>query len=385
LLTDRNLKDMVDWVQSKTALQRFRDGWGVVCGLDVACSHKPKEYGRVYVSSGYAVDCCGRDIVVCDPLWYDFRCDSSDNPCCCPKKKKDHAAPGNVEGHEPEGSLGCIPVKELRAFDLCLKFAEKLTGGQRAPSRGDCQPMGECQYTRVRENGKLYAKEIPDACTETVHKVDEKYRRQLKDYIEALQKNAYSPKALLEYVEGRLSTFCFVHECLCKLVRSKDQLPQNWATEFLFYIIQDFRNKFFECLCESCMGNSCDGDGVPLARVWVWDRQEKDCRLCKVVYVDPFPPYRRPLGRDCYSGDPGCIDLSRYIWQRREVVREQLCRHGFRNVGEAEFQPARIVDLGDAEDKDLICAPCGSGLTVRFIKDHCGRDRVVTFERGNNL
>src|SRR5262245_47892370 len=75
LLTDADLTAMVEWNRSRFALSRYRDGWGVVCGLDVSCS---PVYGAtvsccgdsnggpfVYVNPGYAIDCCGNDLVVC--------------------------------------------------------------------------------------------------------------------------------------------------------------------------------------------------------------------------------------------------------------------------------------------------------------------------------
>src|SRR5262245_31490568 len=125
LLTDSNLKDLVDWVQTKSALQRFREGWGVACGLEVTCSHKDKEQARVYVSEGYAVDCCGRDIVVCEPIWYDFKCDKPFDPCC--REPEPQKAPPKP-AVQAQQKLGCIPFSELRAYELCLIFDEKMTG-----------------------------------------------------------------------------------------------------------------------------------------------------------------------------------------------------------------------------------------------------------------
>ena len=37
LLTDQDLTSLVQWVQNKSRLLRYRHGWGVVCGLDVRC------------------------------------------------------------------------------------------------------------------------------------------------------------------------------------------------------------------------------------------------------------------------------------------------------------------------------------------------------------
>src|SRR5512136_626202 len=68
LLTDADLRAGVTWSQNKFRLGRFRDGWGVVCGLEVRCNSKPadpKLAGTITVGPGYAVSCCGDDIIVC--------------------------------------------------------------------------------------------------------------------------------------------------------------------------------------------------------------------------------------------------------------------------------------------------------------------------------
>src|SRR5262247_2025944 len=63
LLTDQDLMALLGWTQDKLRLGRFRHGWGVVCGLEVHCyAQKP---GWVLVKPGYAISCCGDDIIVC--------------------------------------------------------------------------------------------------------------------------------------------------------------------------------------------------------------------------------------------------------------------------------------------------------------------------------
>lgn len=386
LLTDVDLKSLVDWIQSKSALQRFREGWGVVCGLEVTCSHKHKEQSRVYVSEGYAVDCCGRDIVVCDPIWYDFKCEEPFDPCCRepeptlqpPYRDKDNK-PGREVPH-----LGCIPLSELRAFELCLLFDEQMRAGQRAMVRGNCYPMDDCQFTRVKEKGKLVATEITDPCAQQPARFEDKYRRDLKMFLDELGKYKSSARTLLEYVSGKLDSFCFVEECLCEIVEKERDKPgkTRLGPDWIFYIVQDWRNHYLQCLCESCKGTVCEDAGVPLARVWVWNKQKDDCRVCKVVYIDSYPPYRRHLARDCWSSYPGCVDLSRYIWREVDEVKQQLCEEGFSNVSIAEFDRGSVEGLASHPEKDLICAPCGSALTVRTYADLCGRQRVVTFEGG---
>src|SRR5262245_59204059 len=63
LLTDQDLTALLRWTQDKLRLGRYRHGWGVVCGLEVHCD--PRQPGWVIVSPGYAVSCCGDDIIVC--------------------------------------------------------------------------------------------------------------------------------------------------------------------------------------------------------------------------------------------------------------------------------------------------------------------------------
>jgi hypothetical protein len=63
LLTEDDLELLTQYVGNKNRLHnRFLFGEGVVCGLQVACH--PCGGGVVRVLPGYALDCCGNDIVV---------------------------------------------------------------------------------------------------------------------------------------------------------------------------------------------------------------------------------------------------------------------------------------------------------------------------------
>jgi hypothetical protein len=70
LLTDADLSAGLNYVIEKNKLHnRFLHGWGVVCGLKVKCfpcctGHGSS--GKVLVEPGYAIDCCGNDIVLSD-------------------------------------------------------------------------------------------------------------------------------------------------------------------------------------------------------------------------------------------------------------------------------------------------------------------------------
>lgn len=368
VLTDEDLKALVDWTTARTSLQRYRDGWGVACGLEATCDHENPS--RVIVEAGYGIDCCGRDVVVCDPIHYDFKCDKPFDPCC----------PGGENPPPPaalaEITLGCIPGTELRAFDLCLRFEEELGGGQRPLSRGNCRSVDDCKYTRVKETGQLCAKLVADPYTPPQHVLERKYRDELTALLNELDKYKTDLAELREWVlKRRLYSFCFVEDCLCE---ATEQTPAQMI-QWIFYIVQDWRNHYFQCLCTSCEPN--DGnDGIPLARVWVRSKDESDCRICKVVQVDSYPPYRRLLRRDCRPSHPGCIDLSRYVWREYAEVVDELRQVGFIIGEKNQFPVAEILTVLKANERDVICAAGGARLNVTTYTDFRNRELVVTFQ-----
>lgn len=394
ILTDDDLKALVDWTTAKVALQRFKNGWGVACGLEVTCSHEHKKGSRVTVAPGYAVDCCGRDIVVCEPLYYDFKCDKPFDPCCPKPKDTDGDSHGTTSPPNDPG-LGRIRREELRAFELCIAFDEKFKAGQRALVRGSCQPAGECQSTRIMETGRLYAMEVTDPCDTRHEDRTEKYHQALRQFIAELRKQD-TAKKLRDWAYGKLHSFCFVEESLCEIAEQNGVTSPPVITspptitsppfnldEWYGYIIQDWRNQYFQCLCEPCNSNLCEGDGVPLARVWVWNKEKDNCRVCRVAYIDAYPPYRRLLGPDCWSTQGDCIDLSRFIWREVKEVHAELCGLGFHDVEIGRtIVIDELVNLGDASDnRDVLCAPCDERITIQQYVDICGRERVAWFER----
>ena len=65
LLTAQDLDAIVRYTRGRLALDRYRDGWGVVCGLGVGLD--PGCSRRVVVGCGYAVGPQGNDILVPAP------------------------------------------------------------------------------------------------------------------------------------------------------------------------------------------------------------------------------------------------------------------------------------------------------------------------------
>jgi len=89
LLTEQDLNRLEQYIIAKNRLHnRYLVGHGVVCGLEVRCSPCAN---TVSVSSGYAIDPCGSDIIVCSPDIVDIcklikACTPNDQVDCGPYK-----------------------------------------------------------------------------------------------------------------------------------------------------------------------------------------------------------------------------------------------------------------------------------------------------------
>src|SRR5262245_36258589 len=71
LLTEDDLGLLTTYTTAKNRLHnRYLFGAGVVCGLWVACD--PCGGGTVTVQPGYALDCCGNDLVLACPETLDI-------------------------------------------------------------------------------------------------------------------------------------------------------------------------------------------------------------------------------------------------------------------------------------------------------------------------
>lgn len=83
LLTEADLNNEQSYWLAKSRLHnRFLHGWGVVCGLQVVCSECD---GWVTVKTGYAIDPCGNDVIVCQET--PFNVLKAIQACCTPAKQ----------------------------------------------------------------------------------------------------------------------------------------------------------------------------------------------------------------------------------------------------------------------------------------------------------
>ncbi|HEY1752912.1 MAG TPA: hypothetical protein VGG29_16765 [Caulobacteraceae bacterium] len=123
LLTEQDLNRLDEYIVAKNRLHnRYLVGTGVVCGLNVTCSPCGD---TVSVSSGYAIDTCGNDIIVCSPDTVDV----------CKL----------INACTPKSQFNCAPYK----VDAACKEANQTwilaVSYQEAPSRGVTPLTGPSQ------------------------------------------------------------------------------------------------------------------------------------------------------------------------------------------------------------------------------------------------
>ncbi|HEX5736463.1 MAG TPA: hypothetical protein VF131_26770 [Blastocatellia bacterium] len=160
LLTEEDLQQLSDYVAAKNRLHnRHLFGEGVVCGLDVACH--PCGEGKVIVHPGYALDCCGNDLVLaCEQtldingMIRDLRINKRGGlDCGDPCKDKE-----SKKAHDPATSAAATaepakdkPEEATRHYCLYINYCEELSDPVSPYSTGDACNSVTCQPTRVRE------------------------------------------------------------------------------------------------------------------------------------------------------------------------------------------------------------------------------------------
>ncbi|MBW4518163.1 MAG: hypothetical protein KME16_00325 [Scytolyngbya sp. HA4215-MV1] len=139
-LTDKDLEAAQRYVIEKNKLHnRYLVGTGVVCGLMVKCD--PCCDGSVVVETGYAIDCDGNDIVLCQEASFDVlgylkkRKNQEDLPYC---------------GHTVYNKKA-QPVDEKKEYLLVLSYAEEMAKPITALVRDNGCNNSRCEPSRIRE------------------------------------------------------------------------------------------------------------------------------------------------------------------------------------------------------------------------------------------
>jgi hypothetical protein len=385
LLTDQDLMGLLGWTQDKLRLGRFRHGWGVVCGLEVCCH--PKKPGWVLVKPGYAISCCGDDIIVCEEKPFDLRdaCREDKDPCAELKRPGEPTS----EAEEVEFYGHSYPKIAFRAVDLYVGYREEPSVPQTALGRGVCKEVSECEYSRTREvftlawqpaaigsdPVKAAAMHWHDAykkCFEVVNRFCDFINR--FDYLESHGEEVR--RWLLRWIdEHPLCHFCSLRDSICRMTLD-DLTNQTKLAQLLFWLLQDCRSTFLNCTCHECR----ESPGVPLARVWLYVAADPlDKRHCTIVSIDPYPPYRRPLKTECWPAPLGSVNVGQVIWHRWKDACTTLEDLGIRVQYEVPFAPRTVNELKDTLQHESLFVPCGRYVDVWTYDAGALGQRVVGF------
>jgi hypothetical protein len=118
------------WLINRTVI-----GWGIVCGLEVSLQN-----GCLVVARGLALDCCGHELLLCDP----------------------HTLHADKVA-EALGIKSDQPSEEVR-WALCLEYCECKT--EPVDHGSSCNEERGRDYNRIRDDYRLSIRPFDDACPE---------------------------------------------------------------------------------------------------------------------------------------------------------------------------------------------------------------------------
>ena len=136
MLTARDLSaEQAYFNEKRWLINRMVLGWGIVCGLDVSLNSK----GCLTITHGLALDCCGRELVICDD--------------------------GGLNAKDVADQLGIKNPKELQPirWTLCLEYYECKNEAVKLPSACDAKGRGQ-EYNRIRDSYRLRIRVFDDDC-----------------------------------------------------------------------------------------------------------------------------------------------------------------------------------------------------------------------------
>ena len=372
LLTDDDLTTMVQWTAGKFRLQRFRDGWGVACGLNVRCD--PDNPNGVIVGEGYAVSCCGDDIVVCAEEKLDLQAAWPEtNPCEDPEatvedeaeseRRKRSVLSSKVGQGDPAGGRQAVLAEmgkqltdageqdasasaltpTVRWVDVFVRYREEDADPRATLRHSDCVEAPDCEAAKTREAFTLYwelGSADPDKtrteawcrdykkCLDVLHQFADRFGDRFGD-------RGYDwlvvRQWLLDWIaRNPPQVYCDLHELICG-----DDLEQ-WLPEILARLVLDCRGAYTRNTCYACERAT----GVRLARVYLGQPAADGPR--RVRYIDNYPPFRRRLSRTSLPAPVGATNIGSLIGARWA----EACRH----LADLGIQATRVpVDLQHVE------------------------------------
>jgi hypothetical protein len=349
LLTDHDLNAMLDWAGDKYRLSRYRHGWGVVCGLEVKCH--PKRIDHIIVGPGYAVDCCGDDIIVFQETEFSLlgACLGQQSNCADWLRSSTPDSERTIILGDRE-----FAVEKLCIIDLAIRYHTSDSDPLLIMGSDPCRSSAQCTPTRTQESFILawrLANET-DPMMETAKRWNETFQQTLivikkfKERFPNLEDRTVNTLDVKDWLvawikEHPLHHFCFLHSQIAKMDLA-DFKKEAEITKLLFWIIQDYRQAFLRC---GCFAGEVS-DGVPLARIYLLVRDDFNNSICETLAIDPYPPYRRHLSGECWPAPLGGLNLAQFIGRRWLEVCRELDDRGVQVSGVSDFHiPEKLDDL----------------------------------------
>ncbi len=334
LLTDADLTLDQRYFREKNKLyNRALHGHGIVCGLRLTCDHDCP--GGILIDKGYAIDDCGNDLVVCEPMRFPVLDVLINKGYLIEEPQVD---PCTTEEKPPECE---VP----QCFYVTICYQEEQTDFT-TPFVAGCRPkLSECEPQRTRETVVFDAIDaLPEQedCIEAITcRLEKCFKLFSKgQFAQALKDNQ---ETLVEIIEGNANAgkhsdyqklFCLLHGLLLLYLKRH---PDNYNCT-----IEDGIPDTLVCDPEK------DGDKYPgkvkdafcLLLQFAW-QHVVSCALGELV-----PPCSEP-------GHASCIVLGTVTVEGGNIVRVCNCPRSyvwsFANLCEVFFAAL----LGE-----LACTPC---------------------------
>lgn len=305
LLTDKDLEAAQRYVIEKNKLHnRYLVGTGVVCGLAVRCD--PCCDGSVTVEPGYAIDCCGNDIVLCQSETF--------NILDCLEKQRQEEEPYCGTKIRTPKTRKDEPAKE---YCLVLFYDEEPAKPITALIRDNGCSNTRCEPSRIRETFRFSIIEKKADKREKSLIPDESFLGQVLECFKVIKKLKPAVKtaanAERSYIAGKTTpseaTGTFVPsfyqirnsvlefykqepEIRCDLpakvaeIEAKFQAAANDTEQYNALILMAvmFAQLLLDCMCNALLVPCADCDeeeGVLLACLTV--RGSKIERICNTV------------------------------------------------------------------------------------------------------
>ena len=279
------------------------------------------------VKTGYAFDCCGNDIIVCQ----DDTVDLADH---CEPDKPDCAEIKAVAQEEDEDCPGdCV-------LDLYIRYVEKLTDPQATLGRSACREVDDCDYSRTQEGYAFDLREAQDPEEAAYENWEQNYKNWL--------------------------------EVQAALAADKEMGDEAQ----LLHLMEHFHNGIGSDGCGRCE----TGHGVRLARIWLKPPARRG-QAAEVVVIDAYPPYKRPLHHTPWPTFDNKINLARFIWHPTEAAHQAELPYD----GESKelVSSTRAINIL-RNPQQYMLRPRGSWLFPYVVTLPCVGERIVGFASPNS-